>query len=159
MPALIIGLVAGVLCYTACNLKPKIGMYDDALDVVGVHGVGGTWGAIATGLWASKAVNSVVETQGLLVSGEMGLLVSQIIAVGVTYLLAIGGTVLCLFLTSAVTGGVRVNEDDEYAGLDLSQHSENAYLFATGGYGSTTGEPFGARPVHHGATATARALD
>src|SRR5206468_43914 len=53
MPALVIGAVAGVLCYSACNLKAALGWYDDALDVVGVHGVGGTWGAIATGLWAT----------------------------------------------------------------------------------------------------------
>ena len=57
MPALIIGLVAGTLCYMAVNLKTKLG-YDDSLDAVGVHGVGGTWGAIATGLFASKAINS-----------------------------------------------------------------------------------------------------
>src|SRR5262245_60520933 len=63
MPALIIGVLAGVVCYGACNLKPKLGLYDDALDVVGVHGVGGTLGAICTGLWASKEVNSVVVTQ------------------------------------------------------------------------------------------------
>src|SRR5262245_22435947 len=65
MPALALGAIAGVLCYGACNLKPRLGWYDDALDVVGVHGVGGTFGAIATGLWASKAINSAVTTQGL----------------------------------------------------------------------------------------------
>src|SRR5207244_12074047 len=64
MPALLIGGIAGVLCYGACNLKPRLGMYDDALDVVGVHGVGGTWGAIATGLWASGAVNPAVIAEG-----------------------------------------------------------------------------------------------
>src|SRR5439155_1334382 len=57
MPALMIGAVAGVLCYGACNLKTVLGWYDDALDVVGVHGVGGSWGALATGLWASAQVN------------------------------------------------------------------------------------------------------
>src|SRR5439155_11055531 len=57
MPALMIGAAAGVLCYGACNLKSILGWYDDALDVVGVHGVGGTWGAIATGLWASAQIN------------------------------------------------------------------------------------------------------
>ena len=61
MPALIIGLVAGTLCYMAVNLKTKLG-YDDSLDAVGVHGVGGTWGAIATGLFASKAINSAGMT-------------------------------------------------------------------------------------------------
>jgi Amt family ammonium transporter len=151
MPALLIGLIAGVLCYSACNLKTVLGMYDDALDVVGVHGVGGTWGAIATGLWASKEINSVVETQGLFISGEGGLLMSQILAVLATYAIAVVGTLVCLGVTSVLTGGVRVNEDDEYAGLDLSQHSETAYLFATGGYGGAGGETFAARPVGHSA--------
>jgi Amt family ammonium transporter len=148
MPALLIGAVAGALCYTACNLKPKLGWYDDALDVVGVHAVGGTWGAIATGLWASTSVNSVVTKQGLFISGEWGLLGSQLVAIGVTYALAIVGSLVCLAIAGAVTGGLRVNEDDEFAGLDLSQHSENAYVFATGGYGSSTSEAIGARPAH-----------
>jgi Amt family ammonium transporter len=148
MPALMIGAVAGALCYAACNLKPKLGWYDDALDVVGVHGVGGTWGAIATGLWASSGVNSVVTTQGLFISGEFGLLASQLVAIVITYALAIVGSLVCLAIAGAVTGGLRVNEDDEFAGLDLSQHSENAYVFATGGYGGATSEAFGARPAH-----------
>src|SRR5690349_3654381 len=149
MPALLLGAIAGVLCYGACNLKPRLGWYDDALDVVGVHGVGGTFGAIATGLWASKAVNSAVTTQGLLVSGEWGLLVSQVTAVAVTYAIAIAGTLVCLGIAGAVTGGLRVSEDDEFAGLDLSQHSENAYVLATGGYGATLSQTFAARPVEH----------
>jgi Amt family ammonium transporter len=157
MPALLIGLFAGLLCYGACNLKPKLGLYDDALDVVGVHGVGGTWGAIATGLWASKDVNSVVTVQGLLVSGETGLLMSQVLAVLATYVIAIVGTFICLGIAGAVTGGLRVTDDDEFAGLDLSQHSENAYLFATGGYGGMgSSEAFGARPAHHSAMVGAK---
>jgi Amt family ammonium transporter len=109
--------------------------YDDALDVVGVHFVGGTWGALATGLFASKAINSAVTTQGLLVSGEMGLLVTQIEAIVVTYILAIVGCLICLAVTSAICGGVRVEQDDEFAGLDLSQHSESAYVFGSAGGG------------------------
>ncbi len=130
MPALAIGAVAGVLCYGACNLKTVLGWYDDALDVVGVHGVGGTWGAIATGLWASTTVNSAVTTQGLLVSGETGLLLTQVAAVLVTYGIAIVGTLVCLGVAGALTGGIRVDEDAEFAGLDLSQHSESAYVLA-----------------------------
>jgi ammonium transporter, Amt family len=155
MAALAIGLIAGVLCYGACNLKPRLGLYDDALDVVGVHGVGGTWGAIATGLWASTEVNSVVTTQGLLVSGEMGLLGAQVTAVLVTYVLAIVGTLVCLGIAGAVTGGLRVDDDQEFAGLDLSQHSESAYVFgSTGGYGASTHEAFAPRPVAHRAPAS-----
>jgi len=147
MPALLIGAIAGVLCYGACNLKSMLGWYDDALDVVGVHGVGGTWGAIATGLWASSAVNSAVTTQGVFVSGEWSLLGTQISAIAVTYVLAIVGCLLCLGVTSAVTGGLRVSEDDEFAGLDISQHSENAYVFAAAGYESASHGVFAPRPV------------
>jgi Amt family ammonium transporter len=154
MPALLIGAVAGVLCYGACNLKPKLGMYDDALDVVGVHGVGGTWGAIATGLWASGAVNSAVTAEGaqgagLLVGGGAGLLGAQIAAVLATYAIAIVGSLVCLGVTGAITGGLRVNEDDEYAGLDISQHSENAYVFAASSYGAGPASAAVSRPGEH----------
>jgi ammonium transporter, Amt family len=141
MAALAIGAVAGVLCYGACNLKSMLGYYDDALDVVGVHGVGGTWGAIATGLFATKAINSVVGSEGLLVSGSASLLGVQVLATLVTYGLAIGGTLVCLGITGLVTGGIRVDEDAESAGLDLSQHSETAYVLgaAAQAYESMTG--------------------
>jgi Amt family ammonium transporter len=155
LPALIIGGVAGVLCYSACNLKTVLGWYDDALDVVGVHGVGGTWGAIATGLWASTGVNSAVTTQGLFVSGEWSLLGTQLAAVLVTYGLAIVGSLVCLGVTSAVTRGLRVHEEDEFSGLDLSQHSETAYAFATGGYEPAPSGVFAARPVGQHAAARA----
>jgi Amt family ammonium transporter len=134
MASLAIGGVAGVVCWYACTVKMKIKAYDDALDVVGVHFVGGTWGALATGLFATKAVNSVVTTEGLLVSGEIGLLVTQIEAVLVTYVLAAVGAAICLAIAGAVCGGVRVDQDDEYSGLDQSQHSESAYVLGTGGY-------------------------
>jgi len=124
-----------VLCYGACNLKSVLGYYDDALDVVGVHGVGGTWGAIATGLFASKAINPIVTNEGLLVSGSASLLGSQIMATLFTYGIAIVGTFVCLGIAGAVTGGIRVEEDDEFAGLDLSQHSENAYVFTPSSQG------------------------
>jgi Amt family ammonium transporter len=141
MASLAIGAVAGVLCYGACNLKSMLGYYDDALDVVGVHGVGGTWGAIATGLFATKAINSVVSSEGLLVSGSASLVGVQILAVLVTYGLAIVGTLVCLGITGLVTGGIRVGEDAEFAGLDLSQHSETAYVLgaAAQAYESLTG--------------------
>jgi ammonium transporter, Amt family len=128
MASLAVGAVAGVLCYGACNLKSMLGYYDDALDVVGVHGVGGTWGALATGLFATKAINSIVSSEGLLVSGSASLLGVQILAVLVTYGLAIVGTLVCLGIAGLVTGGIRVDEDAEFAGLDLSQHSETAYV-------------------------------
>src|SRR5438874_9942473 len=91
--SIIIGLVAGALCYTACNLKSKLG-YDDSLDVVGVHGVGGTWGALATGLFASKAINEAGENG--LFFGNPGQLWTQVIAVLATYALAIVATFVIL---------------------------------------------------------------
>jgi Amt family ammonium transporter len=151
MAALVLGAVAGVLCYGACNLKHVLGWYDDALDVVGVHMVGGTWGAIATGLWATAEINpgafapqGAAVSQGLLVSGSWGLLGHQVLAVLVTYLIAIVGSLACLAVASAVTGGLRAVDDDEFAGLDLSQHRETAYAFGVGGY----------EPAAHGAFAT-----
>src|SRR5216117_1982355 len=143
MTALAIGAVAGVLCYSACNLKTRLAWYDDALDVVGVHGVGGSWGALATGLWASAQVNPAAfkagggyaVSEGVLISGQWGLFGCQVVAVLVTYVLAVAGSLLCLAITGVVTGGLRVSEDDEFAGLDLSQHSESAYVFASGSYG------------------------
>jgi len=131
LSALIIGAVAGFLCYNACNLKAKLG-YDDSLDVVGVHGVGGTWGALATGLFASKAVNAG-GADGLFF-GNPGQLWPQIVAVAVSWVLALVGTFVILKVLDAVMG-LRVNDDDEMAGLDLSQHSETAYTLGGSSYG------------------------
>ncbi|HEX2441789.1 MAG TPA: ammonium transporter [Methylomirabilota bacterium] len=128
--SLIIGAVAGALCYSACNLKSKLG-YDDSLDVVGVHGVGGTWGALATGLFASKAVNDA-GGNGLFF-GNPGQLWTQIVAVLATFVLAIVATFVILKVVDALVG-LRVADEDEVAGLDLSQHSETAYAFGGGSY-------------------------
>src|ERR671924_1950988 len=131
LSSIIIGAVAGFLCYNACNLKTKLG-YDDSLDVVGVHGVGGTWGAIATGLFASKLVNDA-GGDGLFF-GNPGQLWTQIVAVLATYALAIVATYVILKIVDAIVG-LRVSADDEVAGLDLSQHSETAYAMGGGQYG------------------------
>lgn len=124
MPALLIGLVAGMICYFGVQLKSKFG-YDDALDVFGVHGVGGTWGAIATGLFASKAVNSI-GADGLFYGGGTTLLVKQVIAVGGTILFALVGTFIILKVVQAIMG-LRVSESEEDDGLDISQHGEEGY--------------------------------
>jgi Amt family ammonium transporter len=123
MSAILIGIGGGVLCFTACNLKAKFG-YDDSLDVVGVHGVGGTWGAIATGLFASKAINAA-GNDGLFF-GNPGQLWTQILAVLVTWAFAAIGTVIILSILKA-TMGLRVSADEERMGLDLSQHDERGY--------------------------------
>jgi len=131
MPAVLIGAVAGILCYGACNLKTRLG-YDDSLDVVGVHGVGGTWGALATGLFASKAINAA-GADGLFY-GNPGQLLPQVIAIVATWLLAGVGTLIILKILDAIMG-LRISEEDEIQGLDLSQHSENAYALDFPSYG------------------------
>ena len=118
-----IGIGAGVLCYTAVMLKPLFG-YDDALDAVGVHGIGGSWGALATGLFASKAVNSA-GADGLFF-GNPAQLGIQAMAVLVTIVFVFVGTLIILAIVDAIMG-LRVNEEEERSGLDISQHDEKAY--------------------------------
>jgi Amt family ammonium transporter len=133
--SIIIGAVAGFFCYNACNFKSKLG-YDDSLDVVGVHGVGGTWGALATGLFATKLVNDA-GGDGLFY-GNPGQLWTQILAVVATMALSVVGTAIILKIVDAIVG-LRVSDEDEEAGLDLSQHSETAYSFGGGAYGEQAG--------------------
>ena len=121
--ALWIGIGGGILCSIACSLKPRLG-YDDALDVVGVHGIGGTWGALATGLFASKAINPA-GNNGLFF-GNPGQLWIQVVSVIATLVLAIVGTFIILSIVKAIMG-LRVSQDEERMGLDLSQHNERAY--------------------------------
>jgi Amt family ammonium transporter len=104
-------------------LKPVFG-YDDALDAVGVHGVGGTWGALATGLFASKAVNSA-GADGLFF-GNPAQLGIQALAVVVTIVFVFIGSLILLKIVDGIMG-LRVSEEDERTGLDLSQHDEKAY--------------------------------
>jgi Amt family ammonium transporter len=118
-----IGIGAGALCYTAVMLKPLFG-YDDALDAVGVHGVGGTWGALATGLFASKAVNSA-GADGLFF-GNPAQLGIQAMAVVITMVFVFVGTLIILAIVAGITG-LRPSEEEERLGLDLSQHDEKAY--------------------------------
>jgi len=143
LAAIVIGLAAGVVCYSACMLKSKFG-YDDSLDVVGVHGVGGILGAILTGVFATKAVNSA-GNDGLLY-GNPGLLVTQLIAVGITVAFVAAGSAVILLVLKAVMG-LRVTEQEERQGLDLSQHSETAYVFATDYDEMTTSHSSGAIPA------------
>ena len=124
MGAILIGLGAGVFCYLAVTwIKQRIGV-DDALDVWGVHGVGGTWGALATGLFATLAVNST-GANGLFY-GSPGQLASQAIAVASSWIWAAAITWVILKLVD-VTIGLRVEPEEELAGLDDSVHGEAAY--------------------------------
>ncbi len=123
MSAILIGLGAGVLCYLAVLAKVKLG-YDDSLDVVGVHGVGGLWGALATGLFASLAVNEA-GANGLFF-GNPAQLGIQALAVGVTMVYSFVLSFVLLKIVDAVMG-LRVTQDDEVAGLDITEHQEVGY--------------------------------
>nr|MBA2251270.1 ammonium transporter [Nitrospirales bacterium] len=123
LAAILIGIGAGLICYGAVLLKNRF-RYDDALDAFAIHGVGGTWGALATGLFASKAINPA-GADGLFFGnpGQFGI---QIIAVLVSWVFAFVGT-YCLLKVIDFFIGLRVGKDEEVMGLDLSQHNEAAY--------------------------------
>jgi Amt family ammonium transporter len=121
LPATLIGLVGGMVCYAGVLLKNRLG-YDDALDVVGIHGVGGTWGALATGLFASKAVNGV---DGL-VYGNPHQLFIQFVSVVATWAFAYTVARILLYAVNAVVG-LRAKPESERVGLDISEHNERAY--------------------------------
>jgi Amt family ammonium transporter len=123
MSAIIIGLIAGVICYVAVLAKPKLG-YDDSLDVVGVHCVGGIVGALCTGLFASKLVNPA-GGDGLFF-GNPGQFATQVLAVGVTLVYSFVISYI-LFKILDATMGLRVSPEDEIAGLDLTEHQETGY--------------------------------
>jgi Amt family ammonium transporter len=122
--ALAIGIGCAIVCYIGVNvLKPRFG-YDDSLDVFGVHGIGGTWGALATGIFATKAVNPA-GADGLL-AGNPGQVVTQLIGIAAGWGIAIVGTLVILKLVAAITP-LRVAAEEEDAGLDVALHGEVAY--------------------------------
>ncbi len=132
MPALVMGLVAGILCYLACSKLKHTLKYDDALDAFGVHGVGGTVGAILTGVFASRAcwdVSGNGTKIGLLESGSPALLIGQIVAVLITFAFAGIGSLILLKLIDIVIG-LRVPAESEQRGLDITDHGEEGYMFA-----------------------------
>ena len=123
LAAIAIGGIGGLLCFAAVVMKSRFG-YDDSLDVVGVHGVGGTWGALATGLFASTAINA---------AGQNGLLLGNAKTLGVQALSVLATLVFAAVVTFIIlkvldaTMGLRVPTEDEQMGLDLSQHNEAGY--------------------------------
>ncbi len=122
--ALIIGAGAGVFCYAAVRARAALG-FDDSLDVVGVHGVGGMWGALATGLFAVAAVSGLPYAEGL-VEGSASRLSDAAIAIVAVSAFSFATTFVILKGIDLVWG-IRVSEDDEELGLDLTQHGERAY--------------------------------
>jgi len=134
MSALVIGFVAGAFCYyMVVKVKARFG-YDDSLDAFGVHGAGGTLGALLTGVFASSAINPIFkDAQGNtlasgLIGGNAHQLLNQFAGVVIAWVLAIVGTLLILKIVD-VTIGLRVTEEQEIQGLDLSQHGEEGYYW------------------------------
>jgi Amt family ammonium transporter len=134
MSAIIIGLVVSVVCYLAVSiLKAKLG-YDDSLDAFGIHGIGGTWGAFATGLFASKAVNEA-GNNGLFY-GNPDQVVTQLIGIAASWAIGAVGTFIILKVIN-VFCKLRATDEDQEAGLDITQHGEDAYSDLT-----MAGSPF-----------------
>jgi Amt family ammonium transporter len=127
-----IGILAGVIPFFACyKLKSWLG-YDDALDTFGVHAVGGTLGALVTGIFATPTVNGNLNTNLKDIIAGNTLWIEQLKAIGVTLLLAVVGTVVIAYIVKAVFG-LRVSEEVEIAGLDLAEHGEEGYHDSFGG--------------------------
>jgi Amt family ammonium transporter len=131
MPALLIGLLAGLFCFWMVTTVKNIFKYDDTLDAFGVHGAGGTLGAILTGVFATNAINSAqingkVVPLGL-VDGNPGQILNQAIGVAIAIALAAVGTIVILKIVDVLIG-VRVDAEIEEQGLDLTQHGEEGYI-------------------------------
>ena len=132
MPAIVIGLVAGAFCFfMVATVKARFG-YDDSLDAFGVHGAGGTLGALLTGVFAVSAVNPIFkDPQGNvlpsgLIDGNAHQVLNQIVGIVIAWILAIVGTLIILKIVD-LTVGLRVSEEEEVQGLDLTQHGEEGY--------------------------------
>src|SRR5579863_2409103 len=136
MSALIIGVIAGVFCFwMVTKVKSRFG-YDDSLDAFGVHGAGGTIGALLTGIFASSVINPIfkdangnVLPSGLF-EGNAHQLLNQFVGIAIAWVLAIVGTLVLLFIVDKIVG-LRVSSDHEVQGLDLSQHGEEGYYWET----------------------------
>ena len=124
LPSVAIGFIGGGVCYFAVAVvKEKFG-YDDSLDAFGVHGVGGMWGAIATGLWATTAVNP--DGANGLFYGETNLFVAQILSIGVAVIFAVVGSTVLYKIVDAIVP-LRADDSEEVTGLDLVEHGERGY--------------------------------
>ena len=134
MSALVIGFVAGVVCFVmTSSIKSRFG-YDDSLDAFGVHGAGGTVGALLTGVFASSFVNFKDPSGNALPSGAIQgtfhQVLNQLIGVAIAWVIAIAGTLTILKVVDLLIG-LRVSSEDETEGLDLTQHGEEGYHWGT----------------------------
>jgi Amt family ammonium transporter len=136
MYGMLMGLIGGIACYWAATaLKSKLG-YDDALDAFGVHGVGGTVGALLTGIFAVAAING----KSGWIEGNRAQFVDQLTATGVTCLVAIVGSLVLLKVTDWICNGLRVDELQEIEGLDRSLHGEAGYEMDEAGESASLAE-------------------
>jgi ammonium transporter, Amt family len=128
MSALVIGFIAGIVCYLMVTKVKSAFGYDDALDAFGVHGAGGTIGALLTGVFAQQAINPIFgagkPVGGL--DGHWGQIGNQLVGVAVAWGFALVGSIVLLKVTDLITG-IRVSEEHEIEGLDITQHGEEAY--------------------------------
>ena len=125
--ALVIGALAGSICYAGLFIKGKFKL-DDALDVLGIHGVGGTLGAILTGVFATTAVNSAIKGHEGALYGNPSQLLIQLTGVLAAWVFSFGMSMVLLYIIKAVMG-LRVEVEDEIRGLDLTEHGEEGYIF------------------------------
>jgi Amt family ammonium transporter len=152
MGSIYIGAGVAVISYVACTfLKPAFG-YDDSLDVFGVHALGGAWGALASGMFA-VTLGSGVETNAQQI-------MIQLKGIGFVAVFAPVMTFIILMVLRVMFGSLRAADEDEFAGLDLSQHSESAYVFASESYGGAAHESFAPQGhSHQRATLAAKAVE
>ncbi len=132
MPALAIGLIAGAVCYLMVIKVKAIFGYDDALDAFGVHGAGGTIGALLTGVFAQQAINPIFGAGKAVggLDGNWGQVGNQLVGILIAWVFALVGTLVLLKIVDLLTG-IRVPEDHEIAGLDITQHGEEGYNLET----------------------------
>jgi Amt family ammonium transporter len=136
MSALAIGFIAGAFCFAMVFMVKAFFGYDDSLDAFGVHGAGGTLGALLTGIFAASVINPIFKdaagntlpSGGI--DGHWGQMLNQSAGVAIAWVISIVGTLVLLFLVDKLVG-LRVSPEDEAAGLDLSQHNEEGYDFNT----------------------------
>ena len=133
--AIVIGLIAGILCSLAVGLKFKFGL-DDSLDVVGVHLVGGIWGSLSVGFFGTSVVNSV-GVDGIFYGGGSDLLAKQALGVGLVAAYSFIATLIIGFAIEK-TIGFRVTREVEIEGIDLKEHAESAYELASSSRGGSS---------------------
>jgi Amt family ammonium transporter len=153
MYALLMGAIGGVACFLGATTLKHLFGYDDSLDAFGVHGVGGTVGAILTGVFAVAAINPAVKMGGL-VDGNPRQILNQLIATLLTFALAAVGSFILLQVTRVLCRGLRMTESDEFDGLDLTQHGESGYNFEES-FPGTVLEDSGPTFKHHHAPVAA----